>query len=103
MKEIIEKVLGMIPYFKTKAELLDEEFDRFDSRYLPKEEYFTYAKTVFEAYITDLEFRNILDSGQLFSLNVSAYGEAYKKLPDDFRRKIPEYIKENVALEKFAG
>jgi len=35
LKEIIEKIFGFIPYFKYKDELLDEEFEKFDSRYLP--------------------------------------------------------------------
>ncbi|MDR3200262.1 MAG: DEAD/DEAH box helicase family protein, partial [Spirochaetales bacterium] len=74
LKEMIEKILGMIPYFKTKEELLDEEFDKFDSRYLPKEEYFSYAKTVFKAYIDDSEFRDIIDQGNFTYLNVSPHG-----------------------------
>ncbi|MCX7985751.1 MAG: DEAD/DEAH box helicase family protein [Bacteroidales bacterium] len=103
MKEIIEKILGKIPYFKTKNELLDEEFDKFDSRYLPKEEYFEYAKTVFKAYITDAEFRAIIDNKNFSLLNVSPYGEAYKKLPPELRNAIPEYIKDYVPLNKFVA
>ncbi len=101
MREIIEKIFGMIPYFKTKNELLDEEFDKFDSRYLPKEEYFTYAKTVFKAYILDAEFRAIVDNKNFALLNVSPYGEAFKKLPPELRNAIPEYIKDFVPLNKF--
>jgi len=103
MREIIEKIFGMIPYFKSKNELLDEEFDKFDSRYLPKEEYFTYAKTVFKAYILDTEFRDIIDKGNFAYLNVTPYGEAFKKLPPELRKAIPEYIKDFVSLNKFAA
>jgi type I restriction enzyme R subunit len=103
MREIIEKIFGMIPYFKTKNELLDEEFDKFDSRYLPKEEYFTYAKTVFKAYILDAEFRAIVDNKNFALLNVSPYGEAFKKLPPELRNAIPEYIKDFVPLNKFVA
>lgn len=103
MQEIIEKIFGMIPYFKTKNELLDDEFDKFDSRYLPKEEYFTYAKTVFKAYILDAEFRVIIDDKNFALLNVSPYGEAFKKLPPELREAIPEYIKEFVPLNKFVA
>ena len=103
MREIIEKIFGMIPYFKTKNELLDEEFDKFDSRYLPKEEYFTYAKTVFKAYILDAEFRAIIDDKNFALLNVSPYGEAFKKLPSELRKAIPEYIKDFVPLNKFVA
>ncbi len=103
LREIIEKIFGMIPYFKSKNELLDDEFDKFDSRYLPKEEYFSYAKTVFKAYILDPDFRNIIDSGYFAQLNVSPYGEAFKKLPPELRQAIPEYIKDFVMLNKFAA
>jgi len=103
MREIIEKIFGMIPYFKTKNELLDEEFDKFDSRYLPKEEYFTYAKTVFKAYILDAEFRAIIDNKNFALLNISPYGQAFKKLPSELRNSIPEYIKDFVPLNKFAA
>lgn len=103
MREIIEKIFGIIPYFKTRNELLDEEFDRFDSRYLPKEEYFAYAKTVFKAYILDAEFRAIIDNKDYALLNISPYGEAFKKLPPELRNAIPEYIKDFVPLNKFVA
>ena len=103
LKEIIEKIFGMIPYFKTKNELLDEEFDKFDSRYLPKEEYFSYARTIFKAYITDSEFRDIIEKGNFAYLNVTPYSEAFKKLSPELRKAIPEYIKDFVTLNKFAA
>ena len=101
LREIIEKIFGMIPYFKSKNELLDEEFDKFDSRYLPKEEYFSYAKTVFKAYILDTEFREIVNAGEFARLNVTPYGEAFKKLTPELRKAIPEYIKDFVPLNQF--
>ncbi|HDP76570.1 MAG TPA: DEAD/DEAH box helicase [Bacteroidales bacterium] len=103
MREIIEKILGIIPYFKTKAELLDEEFDKFDSKYLPKEEYFNYAKNVFKAYILDNEFRAIIDNKDFALLSTSPYGEDFKKLPPELQKAIPEYIKDFVPLNKFVA
>jgi type I restriction enzyme R subunit len=103
MREIIEKILGIIPYFKTKDELLDEEFDKFDTRYLPKEEYFNYAKNVFKAYILDNEFRTIIDNKDFTLLNTSPYGEDFKKLPPELQKAIPEYIKDFVPLNKFVA
>ncbi|MBF0377266.1 MAG: DEAD/DEAH box helicase family protein [Desulfamplus sp.] len=103
LREIIEKIFGLIPYFKSKDELLDEEFDKFDSRYLPKKEYFDYAKTVFKAYLLDIEFRHIVDKGNFALLNVTPYGEAFKRLPPELRKAIPEYIKDFVPFNKFAA
>lgn len=103
MREIVEKVFGLIPYFKTKNELLDEEFDKFDSRYMPKEEYFDYAKTVFKAYVLDPEFRGIVDEENFALLNINPSGEAFQRLSPELRKTIPEYIKENVPIDKFAA
>ncbi len=103
MREIIEKIFGIIPYFKSKDELLDEEFDKFDSRYMPKSQYFDYAKTVFRAYILDTEFREIIDKGLFSYLNLNPYGEPFKRLPPELRKAIPEYIKDFVPFNKFAA
>jgi type I restriction enzyme R subunit len=101
LREMIEKILGFIPYFKTREELLDEEFDKFDSRYLPKEEYFFYAKNVFKAYIDDKEFRDIIDERNFAHLNMNPSGEFFQMLPPDMQRAIPEYIKDYVSLNRF--
>ena len=103
MREIIEKVFGMIPYFKSRNEVLDDEFDKFDSRYMPQEEYFDYARAVFKAYVLDAEFRGIVDSGNFALLNVNPSGEAFQRLPEEWRKRIPEYIKDNVPLNQFAA
>jgi type I restriction enzyme R subunit len=103
LKEIIEKILTNDPNFKTKDELLNEEFDKFDSRYLPNEEYFIYAKTVFKAYIDDTDFRDIIDKRDFTQLNVSPYGEAFRALSEDLRKLIPEYIKDYVPLNNFVA
>jgi type I restriction enzyme R subunit len=101
--EILQKIFGKILYFKSKDELLNEEFDKFDSRYLPDEAYFDACKTVFTAYINDLDFRATVDKGNFALLNVSPWGEAFKKLTPDLRKQIPEYIKDYVPLNTFAA
>jgi len=101
LREMLEKVLGIIPRFKTKEELLEEEFDKFDSRYMPGDNYFAAAKTVFKAYIEDIEFRNIVDQGNLAQLNVTPWIDAYRQLSPELRKLIPEYIKDYVPLNNF--
>ncbi|MDR1149666.1 MAG: DEAD/DEAH box helicase family protein [Spirochaetaceae bacterium] len=101
LREMVEKILGLIPYFKTRDELLDEAFDKFDSRYLPNEEHYSYAKNVFKAYIDDGEFRDTIDQGNFAYLNVSPHGESFQKLPPELQRAIPEYIKDYVSLNSF--
>lgn len=102
LRELLELAFGLAPYLKSKNELLDEAFDRFDSRYMPGEALFTHARNVFKAYITDPEFRQIVDSGSFALLNVNPSGEAFKKISPELRRLIPEYIKDYVPLNQFA-
>lgn len=103
LQEILEKIFGMIPYFKSKNELLEDEFEKFDSRYLPQEEYFHYAKSFFKAYILDSEFREIIDKADFSYLNVSPYGEDFRQLSPELRKLIPEYIKDFISLNQFMG
>ena len=103
LREIIEKIFGFIPYFKSKDELLDDEFEKFDSRYLPPEEYFTFAKDYFKSYITDSEFRDIIENKKYALLNTNPNGDVFRKLPPELRFAIPEYIKDNVSLNKFVA
>jgi len=103
LREIIEKIFGFIPYFKNKDELLEEEFEKFDSRYLPADEYFSFAKDYFKSYITDTEFRDIIENKKYALLNTNPNGDVFRKLPPELRFAIPEYIKDNVSLNKFVA
>jgi len=102
IKEVMEYIFGKIPYIKTKDELLDDEFDKFDSRYMPGDDYFEYARNVFKAYITDPNFRQMIDTGNFGMLYVDPNGEAFMKIPPDLRKKITEYIKDFVPLNQFS-
>ncbi|MEI6138782.1 MAG: DEAD/DEAH box helicase family protein [Mariniphaga sp.] len=101
LREIIEKMLGYIPYFKSKDELLEDEFDKFDTRYLPEEAYFIYAKNYFKSYIIDPEFREIIENKKFALLNTNPNGEVFRNLSPTLRTLIPEYIKDNVSLNRF--
>lgn len=103
LREIIEKIFGFIPYFKSKDELLEEEFEKFDSRYLPVDEYFSFAKDYFKSYITDTEFRDIIENKKYALLNTNPNGDVFRKLSPELRFAIPEYIKDNVSLNKFVA
>jgi hypothetical protein len=83
---------------KTKDELTEDEFDKFDSRTLLSEDDFDNARTIFRAYIQDTDFRNIIDQKNFSQLNVTPWIEPYMKLSQEIRTKIPEYIKDNVQL-----
>lgn len=104
IREVLEKVFGLIPGFKSKDELLEDEFQKFildckptDAKHIMAMKYF------FKAYTTDSRLRDILDKGQLTDLNVNpGFGMAdFKAVPPDWRMRIPEYVRDYVSLDRF--
>jgi len=104
LREILEKAFGRISRFKSKEELLEDEFEKFvltnqvtDAAHLSSLRYF------FKAYATDGHLREILDTGELTRLNTNAtLGMTdYKAVPEPWRKRIPEYIKDYVSLNMF--
>ncbi|GHT84043.1 hypothetical protein FACS1894137_06600 [Spirochaetia bacterium] len=101
MKEIIEKIYSNDYTFKTREERLDEEFDKFDSRYIHNEADFDSAKMFFKTYIDDREFRDIVDSGRFAELNNNPNGDVFRALTQERRKIIIEYIKDLVPWNDF--
>jgi type I restriction enzyme R subunit len=104
LREILQKIFGMIPYFKSKDELLDEEFQKFVLDYKPSDPAHIVAmKYFFKAYISDASVREIIESKRLTDLNVnpSFTMHDFKSVPPVWRSKIPEYVKDYVSLNRF--
>ena len=60
-------------------------------------------KEVFEAYAVDSDFRDIVDSKKFAELSIHPSGDAFRKLPLDFKNSIPFYVKENVNIERLTN
>ncbi len=106
VREILEKVFGLIPRFKSKDELLEEEFAKFVADYKPEEaDAIPAIKNYFKAYATSDQVRHIIDSKRLTDLatNPSFSTGDYKAVPDKYRKLVPEYIKDYVSLNQFAA
>jgi type I restriction enzyme R subunit len=106
LREILEKIFGLIPRFKSKDELLEEEFSKFVADYKPEEaESIPALKTFFKAYATSDAIRHIIESGQLTDLatNPVFSTKDLKAVPPKYRTLIPEYIKDYVSLNQFAA
>jgi len=105
LREILEKVFGRIERFKSKDELLNEEFDKFISDYKPEDSSaIVPMKQFFKAYITDNHLRGIVeDSQRMVELNTnpSFTMSDFKAMPQVWRKAIPEYIKDYVPLNQF--
>ena len=102
LREILERIFGFISYFKNKDELLEEEFDKFDSRFLPDEKYFSDAKDFFKSYIVDDKIRSIVDSKNYAQLRTEENGNSFANLPKELQQLIPQYINENNIFNKLS-
>jgi type I restriction enzyme R subunit len=106
LREILEKIFGLIPRFKSKDELLEEEFTKFVADYKPDEaEAIPAIKTYFKAYVTDGQIRHIIDEKDFADLatNPVFSTKDFKAVPAKYRALIPDYIKDYVSLNQFAA
>ncbi len=106
LREILEKVFGLIPRFKTRDELLEEEFMKFVADYKPEEaEAIPAIKAYFKAYVSSDQIRTIIESRQFTDLatNPMFSTRDYKAVPEKYRLLVPEYIKDYVSLSQFVA
>ena len=106
LREILEKIFGLIPRFKSKDDLLEEEFSKFVADCKPDEaEAIPAIKTYFKAYVTSDHIRHIIESGHLTDLATNAVFSTkdFRAVPAKYRTLIPEYIKDYVSLNQFAA
>jgi type I restriction enzyme, R subunit len=105
LREILEKVFGLIPRFKSKDELLEEEFAKFVADYKPEEAAAIPAiKTYFKAYVTSGRVRDIIESKQFTDLATNPVFSTrdFRAVPEKYRVLVPEYVKDYVSLNQFA-
>ena len=106
LREILEKIFDLIPSFKSKDELLEEEFAKFVADYKPNEaEAIPAMKTYFKAYATSNQVRHIIENKQFVDLATNAVFSTrdFSAVPEKYRMIIPEYIKDYVLLNQFAA
>jgi type I restriction enzyme R subunit len=106
LREILEKVFGLIPRFKSRDELLEEEFSKFVADRVPEPPSAIPAiKTYFKAYVTSNRVRDIIDSRQFTDLATNPYFTThdFRAVPQPYRTLVPEYVKDYVSLNQFSA
>ncbi len=106
LREILEKIFGLIPRFKTKDELLEEEFAKFVTDRKPEEaEAIPAIRYYFKVYATNDLVRHVIDTKQFTDLatNPEFSIQDFKDVPPKYRRIVPEYIKDYVSLNQFTA
>ena len=99
---------SLFHHFKSKDELLEDEFQKFLLDQPPDAlgkhaDAIVALKYFFKAYATDGRLRDTLDKGRLTELNVNpAFSMAdFKAVPREWRERVPEYVKDYVSLNQF--
>ena len=106
LREILEKIFGLIPRFKSKDELLEEEFAKFVADHKPEEAKAIPAiKTYFKAYVISDQIRHIIESRHFTDLATNPVFSTrdFRAVPEKYRSLIPEYVKDYVSLNQFAA
>jgi type I restriction enzyme R subunit len=106
LREILEKVFGLIPRFKSRDELLEEEFAKFVADARPEKVTAIPAiKTYFKAYTTSGRIRDIIESRHYQDLATNPFFSTgdFKAVPVKYRTLVPEYVKDYVSLNQFVA
>lgn len=106
LREVVEKIFGIIADFKMKDELLEEEFQQFVSIHPPgEEENITALRHFFKAYIVDQDVREIIrqKAFQRLASHPAMTMEEYKAITPANRARVPQYVDTYVKLDLFAA
>lgn len=106
LREVVEKIFGIITHFKVKDELLEEEFQKFVSIHPPEEqENITALRHFFKAYIVDQDVRDIVKQKafQRLASHPAMTMEEYKAITPANRERVPSYVDTYVPLDQFAA
>ena len=102
LREFIEKIFGGIANFKSKDELLEDEFEKFVAINKPQSQFVLPIKNYIKAYITDNEIRDIIEKGEYTRLATNP------KLTltdldalNGWIERVPEYVKDYVSLNAY--
>ena len=100
-RDFLERVFDLIPKFKSKDELLDDECEKFITIQKPESKYIPYIKNFLKAYITNNQFKHIINEGNLTELNTcpSFSMNEYIKLNDwknNWKDETLKYINDSI-------
>ncbi len=104
VREMLDKIFGLIPAFKSKQELIDDEFDGYLLTCgVPSGDYYD-VKRFFETYLTDKEVRRAIEDKkfQRLGTDIPSYTLAdLKRLGLKNMNSIVDYVNDNVNLSRF--
>lgn len=101
-REVLERIFGLIDAFKSKDEKLEEECEKFISIYKPESRYVPHIKNYLKAYVTDEQFREIINDKHFAELHVyPGFSMQEFEALNGWRDTVPEYIKDYVPVNQY--
>ena len=104
VREMLDKIFGLIPTFKSKRELVKDEFDAYLLTCGVSSGDFYEVKHFFETYLTDKEVRRAIEDKkyQRLGTDVPSYTFAeLRRLGQKNMNSVVGYINDNVNLSRF--
>lgn len=101
-KEVLQRAFGIIDGYKSRDDLLEEEFQKFVAIHKPENKYVLLIKNYLKAFITDEKIRAIVDSGEFARLatNPKLSLTDYRAL-NGWREVVPAYVKDYVSVNTY--
>jgi type I restriction enzyme R subunit len=100
--EILDKIFGKIPRFRTKDELVEEEFEKFIVNTNISPDLFYETRDFFKMYVTDEESRTKINKKDYSDFaGDPVITHILKKMGPEKLKEIPEYIKDHVNFNRF--
>lgn len=104
VKEMMDKIFGVIPAFKSKKELVSDEFDGYLLTCgVPAGDYYE-VRHFFETYLTDKQVRRAIEDKkfQLLGTDIPTYSMSdLKRLGVQNMQRVVGYVNDNVNLSRF--
>ncbi len=103
-REILDKIFGVLPFFKSKKQLVEDEFEGYALTHsIPADKYHE-VKDFFSTYVTDKDVRRAIEDRkfQLLGTDISTYTMSeLKQLGADNMRSVVDYVADNVNVSRF--
>lgn len=104
VKEMMDKIFGIIPAFKSKKELVSDEFDGYLLTCgVPAGDYYE-VRRFFETYLTDKDVRRAIEDKkfQLLGTQIPSYTFSdLRRLGAQNMQRVVGYVNDNVNLSRF--
>ena len=104
VREMLDKIFGAIPWFKSKKELVNDEFDSYMLTCgVPAGDYYE-VRRFFETYLTDKDVRRAIEDKkyQLLGTQIPSYTFSdLKRLGVSNMNSVVGYVNDNVNLSRF--